>query len=122
MHPERVGRRRMVGVLLVLCGAAFAALLLAAPLRGADGLTCLGLPVTITENDSGQPIGDDDDVVTRTDGDDVIKVLGGDDRVDALGQNDVVCGGGGKDDPPGGGGKEEPPGPRGKGTPPRGDR
>jgi Ca2+-binding RTX toxin-like protein len=49
--------------------------------------------VTITTNDEGDPISDEDDVITGTEGPDVIN---------GLGSNDIICGGSGDDEIDGG--------------------
>ncbi len=93
-----ISKHALAGTLAAVIATVSLAALTVGP-AGAEraGAKCDGKAVTITADQSGDPIGGGDERIDGTNGDDVINAGGGNDRVDAFGGDDLVCGGGGRD-------------------------
>jgi Ca2+-binding RTX toxin-like protein len=91
-------RRLVLLTAMGLLGAGTIVLPVSGALSGIpDPNECHGVPVTITVNDDGAPLGPGNDVVFGTSGRDVINTLDGRDHVTAAGGRDRICGGPDKD-------------------------
>lgn len=84
-----------VGVLVAIGAVATAFVLPATAAPGVD--KCRGVPVTITENEKGDPISNGDDLVIGSRGRDVVNLAGGDDKFDGAEGDDLACAGSGED-------------------------